>query len=107
MENRTAFWQQMPKRQERTASKSERRHHGAMRTVRIYGKTGGKRPVRYREAILVNGRSFRRWGRVPKGPFLVESRLTAFERTLVIAASMRLREAYRSLLAPKGALGSR
>jgi len=29
MENRTAFWQQIPKRQERTASKSERRHHGA------------------------------------------------------------------------------
>jgi hypothetical protein len=29
MENRTAFWQQIPKRQERTASKSERRHHSA------------------------------------------------------------------------------
>jgi len=32
-----------------------------MRTVRIFGKTGGKRPVRYRAAIHVNGRSFRRW----------------------------------------------
>ncbi|MES3097845.1 hypothetical protein [Sphingomonas aerolata] len=29
MENRTAFWQQIPKLQERTASKSERRHRGA------------------------------------------------------------------------------
>jgi len=29
MENRTAFWQQIPKRQERTDSKSERRHLGA------------------------------------------------------------------------------
>jgi len=28
-ENRTAFWQQIPKLQERTASKSERRHRGA------------------------------------------------------------------------------
>ncbi len=44
-----------------------------MRTVRIYGKTGGKPPVRYQAAIHVNGRSFRRWGRVAKGRFLVES----------------------------------
>jgi phosphoribulokinase len=29
MENRTAFWQRISKRQERTTSKSERRHHGA------------------------------------------------------------------------------
>jgi hypothetical protein len=29
MENRTAFWQQIPKRQERTASRSERHHHGS------------------------------------------------------------------------------
>ena len=29
MENRAAFWQQIPKVRERTASKSERRHHGA------------------------------------------------------------------------------
>jgi len=29
MENRAAFWQQIPKLQERTASKSERRHRGA------------------------------------------------------------------------------
>ena len=41
---------------------------------------GGKWPVRYRAAIHVNGRSFRRWGRVAKGRFLVGSGPSAFRR---------------------------
>jgi hypothetical protein len=72
MENRTALWQQIPKRKERTFSEIERRHHGACGPSAFTVKHGGKRPVRYRASILVNGRSFRRRGRGPKGRFLVE-----------------------------------
>ncbi|WP_353467202.1 hypothetical protein [Sphingomonas faeni] len=63
MENRTAFWQQIPKLQERTASKSERRHRGACGLPAFAVKLVDSGLAAFGDQLAANGRSFM-WQRV-------------------------------------------
>ena len=75
-ENRTAFWQQIPKLQERTASKSERRHRGACGLPAFAVKLVDSGLPAFERPVAVSCHSFRRPGRGANGGFLVESGIT-------------------------------